>query len=302
MDRVTEKFRYDVAVNKHAPNPNPVASHVTLRRTTHWHPTVQRLFKFLFFILMAGALYFQWFSIPFCTDAPVILSLPKPASQDPGANWKDDVWPIRQPKQWDISTDFPYPRTLEYDVQEGTWLRLDVHPKTGDIIFDMAGDIFCISNSHSTTVARAHPILLGVPHDSDPHFSPEGDRIVFRSDAELGVENIWIMKWTGCEDMDLRPTTGRNALLTDALKSKTIEDDLLASGVKESPERKQRRLIREGRLGGAFPLVIICGELICVHNECSSACYKRDLPLALRCPIPSFRFQNYCNKMVHFGA
>ena len=60
---------------------------------------------------------------------------------DPAEEWKDDVWPIREQTPWDISTDFPFPRKLEYDVTEGTWLRLDVHPKTGEVIFDLLGDI-----------------------------------------------------------------------------------------------------------------------------------------------------------------
>ena len=58
----------------------------------------------------------------------------KASLQDPASEWKDNVWPLRPPTPWDISTDYPYNRSLEYDVQEGTWLRLDVHPATGDIV------------------------------------------------------------------------------------------------------------------------------------------------------------------------
>jgi hypothetical protein len=59
---------------------------------------------------------------------------------EPGKQWKDNVRPIFPVKPWDISTDFPYPRKLEYEVSEGTWLRLDVHPRTGEIVFDMLGE------------------------------------------------------------------------------------------------------------------------------------------------------------------
>ncbi|KAI8999066.1 hypothetical protein BD414DRAFT_476891 [Trametes punicea] len=176
-------------------------------------------------------------------------------ASDPNEEWKDDVWPLREQTPWDISTDFPFPRSLEYDVTEGTWLRLDVHPKAGEIVFDMLGDIYCLSAEAysdarlgSETPSRAVPIVLGVPHDSDPHFSPEGDRIVFRSDAGLGVENIWVKEWKGCEDMDVRPARAASMELLNALRLKDEEDDLLASGVKETPERKHRRLLREGRL------------------------------------------------------
>jgi hypothetical protein len=170
--------------------------------------------------------------------------------------WKDDIWPWRPPTAWDISTDFPYPRLLEYDVEEGTWLRLDVHPTTGEIVFDMLGDLYCLPancyahramETRESRVSRAHPILRGVPHDSDPRFSPNGDRIVFRSDAELGVENIWVMRWMGCERMDLErvdTTEDRDILDGDA--------DMLARGIKETTERRKRRLMREGRLGGEY--------------------------------------------------
>ncbi|KAL1720584.1 hypothetical protein EV715DRAFT_271894 [Schizophyllum commune] len=169
------------------------------------------------------------------------------------AEWEDNVWPIREQTPWDISTDFPYPRKLEYDVQEGTWLRLDVHPTSGDIVFDMIGDLYCISAVDAQTAnadirAKARPVLLGVPHDSDPHFSPDGKSIVFRSDAGLGVENIWVKPWSGCEAADLRPTLPQGAL-AQALEVQEREDSLLSQGLAESTEPRTNRLLREGRLG-----------------------------------------------------
>jgi hypothetical protein len=175
---------------------------------------------------------------------------------DPADSWKDNIWPFRPQTPWDISTDFRYPRAIEYNVTEGTWLRLDVHPKTGDIIFDILGDIYCLPGSAylqgiSETISRkAHPVLLGVPHDSDPHFSPNGKMFAFRSDAGLGLENIWVTKWTECEDMDVRPTERMSAELEDSLKHQNVDEDLLARGMKETPERRERRLLREGRFYG----------------------------------------------------
>jgi hypothetical protein len=155
---------------------------------------------------------------------------------DPADEWHDNVYPIREQTPWDISTDFPHPRKLEYDVTEGTWLRLDVHPKTGDIVFDMVGDIYCLPGQETSLGNRvtARPVLRGVPYDSDPRFSPEGDRLVFRSDAELGVENIWIMEWKGCEEM--------------ALKQGEMVDAL----ARETRDMRIERLEKEGRFGGEF--------------------------------------------------
>lgn len=154
----------------------------------------------------------------------------KRALTDPALEWRDDEYPLHQQTPWDISIDFNHPRKLEYDVTEGTWLRLDVHPKSGDIVFDMIGDIYCLPgrevDGKATHEVEARVVTSGVPHDSDPHFSPEGDRLVFRSDAEHGVENIWVMEWKGCEEMDSSRRDGVN------------------------------RLEKEGRLGGASSTLV----------------------------------------------
>lgn len=176
----------------------------------------------------------------------------KHVKEDPASQWKDDVWPLRPQTAWDISTDYQYPRSLEYDVQEGTWLRLDVHPESGDIVFDMLGDLYCLPGrvAYTGDQTRARPILLGIPHDSDPHFSPEGNRLIFRSDAISGVENIWVTKWTGCDEMDVRPIVPKSDTLKRALDTKSEEESLLSRGVRETPQRQSNRLIREGRYGG----------------------------------------------------
>lgn len=223
---------------------------------------------------------------------------------DPASEWQDDVWPLRPQTPWDISTDFRYTRRLAYEVSEGTWLRLDVHPKSGDIVFDMVGDLYCLSandpaNETLTSWAtRARPVLLGVPFDSDPHFSPEGDRLVFRSDAELGIENIWVIEWKGCESMDVRSQSKVNGELSKALKLKETEDEMLATGIKETAERRHRRLLREGRHGGT-----VFNQSFHFHpsySVTSPPCYQRDIPLGFRRTLPSIWFENHRYEMVHF--
>ena len=202
---------------------------------------------------------------------------------DPADEWKDDTWPIREQTPWDISTDFPFPRSLEYTVDEGTWLRLDVHPTTGDIVFDILGDIYCLSG-HEYTAAigtnlktKARPVLLGVPHDSDPRFSPDGNRLLFRSDAELGLENIWVTEWKGCEAADVRST--KDDLLVEALETQREEEELLANGVKETDERKLRRLRREGRLSGELSRIVL--KVLFLTFAYSPPRDKRDLSLGV---------------------
>lgn len=173
--------------------------------------------------------------------------------EDKAYGWKDDIWPIRPQQPWDISTDFPHPRKLKYDVEEGTWLRLDVSPE-GEIVFDMLGDLYCLPSDalqSSDDQTRAYPILLGVPWDSDPHFSPDGRKLVFRSDAGLGVENIWTMPWRGCQTAALRSydraVSPLSQSLSEALTHEEEDEHRLAEGFKEDEDRRQRRLLREGR-------------------------------------------------------
>ena len=194
-----------------------------------------------------------WSILPWIETSKVTLNV---NSVDPADEWQDNIYPLRLQTPWDISTDYSYPRTLEYDVQEGTWLRLDVHPTTGDVVFDMVGDLYCLPGSQAFQppstglIIKARPILLGIPHDSEPHFSPSGDRLIFKSDAELGVENIWVTEWKGCEQMDVRTLEESPEDLRVALGHQAVEEKLLAQGIPEEPHRKTNRLIREGRLHG----------------------------------------------------
>ncbi|KAJ7623213.1 hypothetical protein FB45DRAFT_924921 [Roridomyces roridus] len=206
--------------------------------------------RYLLLLPVAAAL--SIFSPFFSRNQIQFATAPKPLSASATPEFKDDVWPLREQTPWDISTDFAHPRVASFSVSEGTWLRLDVSP-TGDIIFDMLGDVYCLPTSEVTSALTGGPavkarlVLSGVPHDSDPHFSPSGDQIVFRSDAGLGLENIWLKPWAGCEAADLRPTNGEPALM-HALQYKARDEALLAQGIKETEERRLNRLRREGRV------------------------------------------------------
>ena len=45
---------------------------------------------------------------------PVQILRSKPSN--PADKWLDDDWPYHEQEPWDISTDFAYPRVLEYEV------------------------------------------------------------------------------------------------------------------------------------------------------------------------------------------
>ncbi|KAJ6500727.1 hypothetical protein C8R45DRAFT_1210456 [Mycena sanguinolenta] len=222
------------------------APYTTLQRRTATRRGPVKALKYFLLLSVAGVL-----SIFLSSFGSWQSGFTKVLQPFTAPEWKDNVWPIREQTPWDISTDYAYPRLLEYDVTEGTWLRLDVSPK-GDIIFDMLGDLYCLPsaevNAAGGATVTARPVLLGVPHDANPSFSPNGDRIVFKSDAGLGVENVWVKPWLGCEAADLRPARGTGSMaLEQALASKFDDEHLLSLGVKETDARRINRLIREGR-------------------------------------------------------
>ena len=195
--------------------------------------------------LLSSFLPTPWSILPSTDRTKVTFNV---SSVNPADEWLDNVYPLRAQTPWDIFTNCSYPRTLEYDVQESTWLRLDVHPTTCDVVFDMIGDLYCLPgsqalHSRSTSLIKASPILLGIPHDSEPHFLPSGDRLAFKSDAELGVENIWTMEWKGCEQMDVRALEGSTEDLRMVLGQQAVEEKLLTQGIAEELHRKTGRLI-----------------------------------------------------------
>jgi len=80
--------------------------------------------------------------------------------------------------------------------------------------------------------------------DGDPQFNLQGGLLAFRSDAGLGVDNIWARPRSSCPEAALRPhpelgsSLGQDLL--EALDPQLEDESLLNSGVKETEDRKQR--------------------------------------------------------------
>src|SRR6266513_767859 len=70
--------------------------------------------------------------------------------------------------------DLPLPaaRTVAIDVDEGTWISLDVSPDGQTIVFDLLGDLYTIP----VAGGQATLLLGGIPFDMQPRFSPDGKR------------------------------------------------------------------------------------------------------------------------------
>ncbi|HEX7114552.1 MAG TPA: amidohydrolase family protein [Steroidobacter sp.] len=78
-------------------------------------------------------------------------------------------------------------RRIEFETDEGTWLSLDVSPATGEILFELLGDLYLLAPEGG----EARALLAGLAFDCQPAFSPDGRRIAFISDRS-GSDNLWI--------------------------------------------------------------------------------------------------------------
>jgi imidazolonepropionase-like amidohydrolase/Tol biopolymer transport system component len=108
------------------------------------------------------------------------------------AEKKDD-----KPK-WDVAAPTGPMRPVNINVDEGTWMNIDVSPDGRTIAFDLLGDIYTIPIGGGT----ATRIAEGMPFEMQPQFSPDGTRIAFTSDRG-GGDNIWIMNADGSDKRQL---------------------------------------------------------------------------------------------------
>jgi len=78
------------------------------------------------------------------------------------------------------------------NVNEGTWMNIDVSPDGKTIVFDLLGDIYTMPISGG----QATQLSTDIPWQMQPRFSQDGKFIVYTSD-EGGGENIWRMDVNG---------------------------------------------------------------------------------------------------------
>ncbi|MDH3734349.1 MAG: amidohydrolase family protein [Gemmatimonadota bacterium] len=92
-------------------------------------------------------------------------------------------------------------RTLDFTVDEGTWISLDVSPDGTTLLFELLGDFYTVPVSGGA----ATRITEGQAYDMQPRYSPDGSQIVFISDRN-GSENLWMANSDGGDARAL--TTG----------------------------------------------------------------------------------------------
>jgi imidazolonepropionase-like amidohydrolase/Tol biopolymer transport system component len=96
------------------------------------------------------------------------------------------------PKPWDVNAPGAPAKAASFELDEGTWMNLDLSPDGAQIVFDLLGDIYIMP----TTGGTARCLRSGYAYEVQPRFSPDGKSISFTSDAG-GADNIWIMDANG---------------------------------------------------------------------------------------------------------
>jgi len=100
-----------------------------------------------------------------------------------------------KPAKWDVNAPpGATVRQVPINVEEGSWMDLDVSPDGKSLAFDLLGDIYVmpITGGAPTRIAE------GLAWEVQPRFSPDGKRIAFTSDRG-GGDNIWLMNVDGSD-------------------------------------------------------------------------------------------------------
>ncbi|MFM6949812.1 MAG: amidohydrolase family protein [Novosphingobium sp.] len=114
----------------------------------------------------------------------------------PAAAFADDA---KDAPKWDVSAPPGMTvRQVPIQVEEGTWMNLDVSPDGQTVAFDLLGDIYTMPITGGTPTRIAE----GLAYETQPRFSPDGKRIAFTSDRG-GGDNIWIMNRDGSDKRQL---------------------------------------------------------------------------------------------------
>ncbi len=109
--------------------------------------------------------------------------------EDAAVDEKEDEKP-----KWDVNAPPGEGRSVAIDVDEGTWMSLDVSPDGREIVFDLLGDLYVIPFEGG----EARALTSGMAWDTQPRFSPDGKEIAFTSDR-AGGDNVWVVGRDGSD-------------------------------------------------------------------------------------------------------
>lgn len=102
-------------------------------------------------------------------------------------------------------------RVVEFSTNEATWMSLDVSPDGEHIVFDLMGDIYRIPMSGG----EAEQLTDGMAFDTHPRYSPDGNYVLFTSDAS-GEEDLYYVNVEDTSEIT-QITKGGNTRYTNAV-------------------------------------------------------------------------------------
>lgn len=127
---------------------------------------------------------------------------PSTGTAQPSAEKKSEA---SQESKWNIESPPGATVAQQINVDEGTWINLDVSPNGKEIVFDLLGDIYSmpIDGADGTNGNFPKKLLGGMCWDMQPRFSPNGQWLAFTSDRagknNFSGDNIWIMRTDGSQ-------------------------------------------------------------------------------------------------------
>lgn len=112
--------------------------------------------------------------------------------------------------RWDVQNPPGEHRLIRFEIDEGTWMNLDVSPDGREIVFDLLGNLYRLPIEGG----RAEALTQGFAFDIQPRYSPDGRWISFTSDRG-GGDNIWLLPREGGDPVQVTDESFR--LLNNAV-------------------------------------------------------------------------------------
>jgi Tol biopolymer transport system component len=114
-----------------------------------------------------------------------VLGVAQAQAQVPAASSKPK-WDVNAPPGAVV-------RQAKIDVDEGSWMDLDVSPDGKTIAFDLLGDIYTMPIAGGTPTRIAE----GLAYEVQPRFSPDGKRIAFSGANDHGGTDLYTRRRDG---------------------------------------------------------------------------------------------------------
>jgi Tol biopolymer transport system component len=106
------------------------------------------------------------------------------------------IFPLQaqQTRDWDATLARGKTRVIDFAVDEGTWMSVDLSPDQQWLVFDLLGHIYRlpIAGGEAQNLTAGSGIALNF----HPRISPDGREITFVSDR-AGQDNLWVMNADG---------------------------------------------------------------------------------------------------------